>query len=75
MNSRQIDYAVWKSLVYVMRGCEKIVNTTSGSGYKVSYNYLPPGLREMEAATKYKIKDGNRIVHAASNDDFKNHQK
>ena len=47
MNSRQIDYAVWKSLLYVMRGCDKIVNTaTSTSGYKVLYNYLPPGTKD-----------------------------
>lgn len=49
MNDRQIDYVVWKSLLYVMRGCGKMLNTSSAaSNYNVSYNYLPPGLREME---------------------------
>ena len=64
MNSRQIDYVVWKSLLYVMRGCDKIINTNS-AGYKVSYNYLPPGLREMEAATKYKTSE-TKMMEAGS---------
>ena len=76
MNSRQIDYAVWKSLLYVMRGCDKIINTaTSTSGYKVSYNYLPPGLREMEAATKYKTGNGTKLNAAEGTSGFSNHQK
>ena len=76
MNSRQIDYAVSKSLLYVMRGCDKIINTaTSTSGYKVSYNYLPPGLREMEAATKYKTGNGTKLNAAEGTSGFSNHQK
>ena len=43
----QIDYVVWKTLLYVMRGCGKVVNN---KGFNVSYNYLPPGLRELEAS-------------------------
>ena len=59
MNARQIDYVVWRSLLYVMRGCDKKLpnqhaSASGGGQYKVSYNYLPPGLREMENATKYK---------------------
>ena len=73
VNSRQIDYAVWKSLLYVMRGCDKIVNTaTSTSGYKVLYNYLPPGLREMEAATKYKTGNGTKLNAADGISGFSN---
>ena len=58
MNARQIDYVVARSLTYVMKGLGKIVNTNQ-AGYKVTYNYLPPGLRELEAATKYKS-DGKK---------------
>lgn len=46
MSEKQIDYVVWKTLLYVMRGCGKVVNN---KGFNVSYNYLPPGLRELEA--------------------------
>ena len=43
MNARQIDYVVARSLTYVMKGLGKIVNTNQ-AGYKVTYNYLPPGM-------------------------------
>merc|ERR1711963_716887 len=63
MNARQIDYVVWKSLLYAMRGCDKKMpnqhhqhSSTSGQ-YKVSFNYLPPGLRELEKKSKYKTID------------------
>lgn len=56
MNSRQIDYVVWKSLLYVMRGTGKMLNNTNNFQYNVSYNYLPPGLREMEAKSKFSVK-------------------
>ncbi len=56
LNDAQLDYVVWKSLVFVMRGLNKKPNTVNpqGSGmkhhgsYNVVYNYLPPGLREAE---------------------------
>lgn len=53
MNSRQIDYVVWKSLLFVMRGCGKMINNTAAHSYRVAYNYLPPGLRELEAKSKF----------------------
>ncbi len=53
MNDRQIDYVVWKSLVFVMRGCGKSFNSNTNN-YNVCYNYLPPGIREMETKTKFK---------------------
>ena len=38
-------------LISNFRGCGKTLTASTGNGghYHVSYNYLPPGLREMEA--------------------------
>ena len=54
MNERQIDYVVYKSILFVMRGLGKSLNNANmhhggGANFNVSYNYLPPGLREMES--------------------------
>lgn len=61
MNDKQVDYVVWKTLLYVMRGCGKVVQQNNVKGFKVSYNYLPPGLRELEAGNKYS-KDSSAEV-------------
>ena len=63
----QLQFIAKKSLVYVMRGCEKVQSSSSSSsgvgggsqqqlpphkapdGSNIVFNYLPPGLREMEA--------------------------
>lgn len=60
MNDKQVDYVVWKTLLYVMRGCGKVVQQNNVKGFKVSYNYLPPGLRELEAGNKYS-KDSTEV--------------
>ena len=67
MNDRQIDYVVYKSLLFVMRGCGKTLNnsTAGGSHYNVSYNYLPPGLREMEAK-KYTAESDTFVSSSTS---------
>ncbi len=46
----QLDYAVRKALTYVMRGCNKMPAPPKvlSTGPNIVFNYLPPGLREME---------------------------
>lgn len=69
MNDKQVDYVVWKTLLYVMRGCGKAVQQNVGGvkGFNVSYNYLPPGLRELEAGNRYS-KDTKEIFEANPQD-------
>ena len=64
ITDHQLQFIAKKSLVYVMRGCEKVPSAPSGGGggaqqqlpahkapdgSNIVFNYLPPGLREMEA--------------------------
>jgi hypothetical protein len=61
LTDRQLDYVVWKSLVYVMRGCGKMITTASASNmasnYNVSFNYLPPGKRHFFNQMILKMSD------------------
>ena len=62
ITDHQLQFIAKKSLVFVMRGCEKVPSTSGGGGSQqqlpphklpdgsnIVFNYLPPGLREMEA--------------------------
>ena len=60
ITEHQLQFVARKSLVYVMRGCEKAPSAAGGplqqlpphraaDGSNIVFNYLPPGLREMEA--------------------------
>ncbi len=50
MTTSQLEYLVRKCLTYVMRGCDKVpLAAKNAAGANIIYNYLPPGLREMES--------------------------
>lgn len=58
LTDAQVEYTVWKTVLYVMRGCSKIPTAAPptslpGTGGNIVFNYLPPGLREMENGIKY----------------------
>lgn len=47
----QLEYLVKKTLIFVMRGCNKMVPPPKApSGSNIVFNYLPPGLRELEGS-------------------------
>ena len=60
ITDHQLQFIAKKSLVYVMRGCEKVPSAPSSGtqqlpapwapdGSNIVLNYLPPGLRAMES--------------------------
>lgn len=64
----QLEYCVRKCLVYLMRGCDKMPQPPQNPpGCNVVYNYLPPGLREIENGLK-KEGDGGTNGKASDGD-------
>jgi len=66
LSDLQLDYLVRKSLTYVARGCGRTLTPTRAprGGPNIVFNYLPPGLREMENSVikPESAKDGMKVV-------------
>ena len=69
MSREQMEYLVRKCLTYVMRGCDKVPPSVKNpTGSNIVFNYLPPGLREMEKEASIG-RNGETGAMTANNDD------
>ena len=87
ISDHQLQFIVRKSLVYVMRGCEKVQSSSgaggggpgqqqlpphrAADGSNIVFNYLPPGLREMEARKGGKGRNGQPEAYGPMDDSEK----